>query len=162
VEISDGTGNRILSNSIFFNGGLGIDLGGNFAVTPNDPQDPDTGPNRLQNYPEITSAKRFPDNTTTITGRLNSTPGSTFTLQFFSSPAADASGFGEGKTFLGEIQVTTNTRGDTGTFAFTTSQGAAPVGQFITATATNVATGDTSEFSEAKPVESVVIPPDPG
>jgi CSLREA domain-containing protein len=162
VEISDGTGNRILSNSIFFNGGLGIDLGGNFAVTPNDPQDPDTGPNRLQNYPEINSGKRFPDNTTTITASLNSTPGSTFTIQFFSSPAADASSFGEGKTFLGEIQVTTNTRGDTGTFAFTTSQGAAPVGQFITATATNVATGDTSEFSEAKPVESVVIPPDPG
>jgi CSLREA domain-containing protein len=162
VEISDGTGNRILSNSIFFNGGLGIDLGGSFAVTPNDPQDPDTGPNRLQNYPEITSAKRFPDNTTTITGRLNSTPGSTFTLQFFRSPAADASGFGEGKTFLGEIQVTTNSRGDTGTFAFTTNRGAAPVGQFITATATNDATGDTSEFSEAKPVESVVIPPDPG
>jgi hypothetical protein len=58
--------------------------------------------------------------------------------------------------------VTTNTRGDTGTFAFTTNRLAAPVGQFITATATNDATGDTSEFSEAKPVESVVIPPDPG
>ena len=163
VEISgtDSTGNRILNNSTFENGLLGVDLGADF-LTANDPQDPDTGSNRLQNFPELTSAQRSPDNTTTIAGSLNSTPGSTFTIQFFSSPEANSTGFGEGKTFLGEIEVTTNTRGDTGAFAFTTNRGAASVGQFITATATNDATGDTSEFSEAKPVESAIVDPDPG
>jgi len=81
VEISgaDSTGNRILSNSIFENGLLGIDLGADFLTT-NDSQDPDTGSNRLQNYPVITSAQRFPDKTTTITGRLNSTRGNTFII----------------------------------------------------------------------------------
>src|SRR5262249_31052541 len=48
-------GNAILGNSIFANSGLGIDLGGDGA-TPNDPQDPDAGPNNLQNFPVITGA----------------------------------------------------------------------------------------------------------
>jgi CSLREA domain-containing protein len=61
------TGNRILSNSIYDNDALGIDL---FippnqlpGVTNNDPKDPDTGPNRLQNFPKLTSATT--DTTTT-------------------------------------------------------------------------------------------------
>src|SRR5262245_33199170 len=44
--------NRIGSNSIFANGGLGINLG-NDGVTPNDPGDADVGPNNLQNFPVI-------------------------------------------------------------------------------------------------------------
>src|SRR5262249_51259379 len=47
------TGNRIRANGIFANRGLGIDLGGD-GVTLNDPRDPDTGPNQLQNYPVLT------------------------------------------------------------------------------------------------------------
>jgi trimeric autotransporter adhesin len=162
VVISPGTGNRILSNSIFFNGStadaLGIDLGDD-GVTGNDPKDPDTGPNRLQNYPVITSAQRF-GSFTSISGTLNSIPSTrerkrTFIIQFFSSPAADASGFGEGKTFLGQVQVTTNKLGNA-SFGFAPAQ-TIPVGEFITATATNKATGDTSEFSQARVVEEPVI-----
>jgi trimeric autotransporter adhesin len=162
VMISSGTGNRILSNSIFSNGSaadaLGIDLGDN-GVTANDPRDPDTGANRLQNYPVITSAQTF-GSFTSINGTLNSTPSTstttqTFIIQFFSSPSADTSGFGEGKTFLGQIQVTTNRRGKA-SFSFAPTQ-VVPVGQFITATATRKATGDTSEFSRARVVEEPVI-----
>jgi trimeric autotransporter adhesin len=159
VVISSGTGNRILSNSIFSNGNtadaLGIDLGDN-GVTANDPRDPDTGANRLQNYPVITSAQTF-GNFTSINARLNSTPSTrdrtrTFIIQFFSSPSKDSSGFGEGKTFLGQTQVTTNGQGNTGLFGFAPFQ-KVPVGQFITATATRKDTGDTSEFSKARVVE---------
>jgi CSLREA domain-containing protein len=162
VVISSGTGNRILSNSIFSNGSaadaLGIDLGDN-GVTANDPRDPDTGANRLQNYPVITSAQTF-GSFTSINGTLNSTPSTstttqTFIIQFFSSPSADTSGFGEGKTFIGQIQVTTNRRGKA-SFSFAPTQ-VVPVGQFITATATRKATGDTSEFSQARVVEEPVI-----
>ena len=57
VVIADGTNNRILSNSIFSNGRLGIDLDGDGAATPNDAGDADTGPNNLQNKPILSSAK---------------------------------------------------------------------------------------------------------
>jgi CSLREA domain-containing protein len=109
VMISSGTGNRILSNSIFSNEALGIDLAGGTedanGVTANDDKDPDTGANRLQNYPVITSAQTF-GSFTSINGRLNSTPSTrdrtrTFIIQFFSSPQKDPSGFGEGQTFIG-------------------------------------------------------------
>lgn len=168
VVISSGTGNRILSNSIFSNGStadaLGIDLGGK-GVTANDPKDPDTGANQLQNYPVITSTfiLREPliGTTTNISGRLNSTPSTkvtkrTFIIQFFSSSQnqKDPSGFGEGKTFLGQKAVTTNRNGNA-SFDFSTS--AASAGDFITATATSKARGDTSEFSKAKLVEEPVI-----
>lgn len=166
VVISSGTGNRILSNSIFSNGNtaaaLGIDLGGN-GVTANDPKDPDTGANRLQNYPVITSVfisrEPFIGTTTNISGKLNSTPSTrvtkrTFIIQFFSSSLKDPSGFGEGETFLGQKTVTTNRNGNA-SFDFSTS--AASEGDFITATATRKATGDTSEFSKAKLVEELVI-----
>ena len=83
------------SNSIFDNTGLGIDILGN-RVTPNDPGDADSGPNNVQNYPVITSATISGGNTT-IVGTLNSTPNSTFLVQFFGNTDAGAFGFGEGE-----------------------------------------------------------------
>ena len=158
MVIGDGaTGNSILRNSIFGNGspgGLGIALN-NDGVTDNDPKDPDTGPNRLQNFPVITSAS-----TTTIKGRLNSRPRKTFTIQFFSNPAPNfPTGFGEGDTFLGEKTVTTNLEGRV-SFTFAT---AVTAGEVVTATATRLVPDpndpttllltDTSEFSAAKRIE---------
>jgi hypothetical protein len=99
---------------------------------------------------------------TSINGTLNSTPSTrkktrTFIIQFFSNPSTDPD---EGKTFLGQIQVQTDRQGgvksDTGTFRFAPLQEVTD-GEFITATATNKATGDTSEFSGAKRVEGPVI-----
>lgn len=139
------TGNSTLRNSISDNGspgGLGIELN-NDGVTLNDPRDPDAGPNTLQNFPVITSARAA-----RIQGTLNSRPRKTFTVQFFSSPAPNfPTGFGEGETFLGEKRVTTNRRGKA-SFSFTTTLSA---GQVVTATATN-AGGSTSEFSQARTV----------
>jgi hypothetical protein len=152
VVVFNHSGNRILSNSIYDNGELGIDLKNN-GITPNDLFDSDTGPNTFQNFPVISSATTF-GASTTIQGRLHSTPNQTFTIQFFSSPAPDPSGFGEGKTFLGEIpSVTTRSNGDV-SFTFTPAK-AVPVGHWVTATATGV--GGTSEFSRARLVEPPVI-----
>ena len=165
VILADAKGNRILSNFIFSNGDLGIALDGGtedtFGVTANDPKDPDTGPNRLQNYPVITSATNLPK-FTSVNGTLNSTPGTkkktrTFIIQFFSNTSADSSGFGEGKTFIGQTQVTTNRQGKA-SFGFSPAA-KVPVGDFITATATRKDTGDTSEFSRARIVEEPVIGP---
>src|SRR5690606_13884370 len=50
-------GIAIRGNRIHGNGGLGIALdGAGLAPTPNDPDDADTGPNRLQNVPELARA----------------------------------------------------------------------------------------------------------
>lgn len=140
---STGTGNRISLNSIHSNGNLGIDLGNN-GVTLNDNDDTDLA-NNQQNFPVILSA-----NATTVTATLNSTPSTQFTVEFFLSPTADPTNFGEGQTFLGISNVTTNAGGDIN-FTFT-SPIALPNGQFITATARNIANGDTSEFSQVRQI----------
>ena len=103
----------IRRNTIFSNTGLGIDLGGD-GVTQNDPGDGDTIPNALQNFPIITSVTGD-SSQTTITGTLNSTPNSTFFLDFYSSSTCDPSGNGEGATpfGLGSIAIGTDSRMET-------------------------------------------------
>jgi len=140
----DATGNRVLQNSIFANGGLSIDLGDDGPI-PNDLKDPDTGANDLQNKPLLSSAKKNATGTTTIKGKLNSTPNKTFNIQFFSNP----SGTNEGKELLDSRSVSTDATGNV-SFTFSTKK-AIRLGQNITATATS-STGDTSEFSAPRKV----------
>jgi CSLREA domain-containing protein len=135
----------ITANSIFSNGGLGIDLTPD-GVTPNDPTDPDLGPNGLQNYPVITSALTV-GGTSRIEGSLNSTPNTLFALHFYANSAADPSGFGEGEQFMGTTNVTTDSSGNA-TFAWIGPS--VTIGNFITSTATGP-TG-TSEFSAVNDV----------
>ena len=52
----------------------------------NDPGDTDTGPNNLQNKPVLSSTRKGATGTTTVRGTLNSAPGKTFNVQFFSNP----------------------------------------------------------------------------
>jgi uncharacterized repeat protein (TIGR01451 family) len=148
VDILTGAGNAILSNSIFRNQALGIDLGGD-GVTLNEPGSPHTGPNDRQNFPVLTRATTSAIDTA-ITGTLDAAPGTAFTVQFYGDPSADPSGYGEGKVLLGQLtNVVTNTAG----FAsFTASLPTAfPSGQLVTATATDSG-GNTSEFSQDVPV----------
>jgi CSLREA domain-containing protein len=150
------TGQRITSNQIFGNGGLGINLRGgtenSFLVTSNDTDDPDDGSNNLQNFPVITSAHRSSSTgLTTIAGSLNSNPSTDFTIEFFLVDP-DPSGHGEGQLFLGSRSITTDSGGDKA-FSFVTAQ-LAP-GQAVTATATATAAGDTSEFAANMTVLSV-------
>ena len=135
-------GVRILDNAIHSSATpLGIDLGAD-GVTPNDRKDPDAGANHLQNFPKLAFATVNADGSTTISGRLNSRPKKLFTIQFFANTSGDDP---DGEFPIGQLNVRTNRRG-IATFTFTTTD---PVvgGQPITATTTNFATGDTSEFS---------------
>ena len=132
--------NPIQSNSIYGNTGLGIDLGDD-GVTTNTPGGPHVGPNQFQNYPVITSATATAG-ATTITISLNSAPNKQFLLQVFSSDTPDPSGYGQGKTFVGSVLLTTNS---TGNGTATLLVPASLAGQWVTATATS-ASGDTSEF----------------
>ena len=158
VSIASGTGNSVLSNLIFSNDGLGIDLGAS-GVTNNDLDDPDTGANNLQNFPTITSVIQSSQifNPTRISGTLNSNPNQNFTVQCFLAGEvpedADPSGHGEGRAFMAEdADVTTSAGGDASfecNFLFPVSL----EGKRWSATATNEVTGDTSEFSANFPVE---------
>jgi hypothetical protein len=154
VEVRSGnnifgeTGNSVRMNSIFSNGGLGIDLVGGTenaaGATANDLKDPDTGPNNLQNKPNLTSAETSGE-ASKIKGKLNSTPGETFLIDFYSNP----SGENEGKTWLGQKLVTANADG-VAAFTFAPSK-AVPTGQRITATATD-SERNTSELSAPRAV----------
>jgi hypothetical protein len=126
VLVDTGFFNSILTNSIFGNGGKGIDL--------------TNGGNHNQPAPVLTSIDSVLSGTR-ISGALQGTPSTPYTIQFFSNPLAGP----EGKTFLGQISVTTNGSGQavfTGNLPVTLD----PNQPFITATATS-ASGDTSEFS---------------
>jgi len=145
-------GNDVRLNSIYGNGGLGIDLGSN-GITPNSMGGPNSGPNDLQNFPYLSSATSNGANTT-VQGLLNSTPNANFVLDYYSNSALDADGTEQGRTYLGSETVITDSAGNA---AFTaTLNSSVASGQYITATATtlvNLPYGDTSEF--APPVQIV-------
>ena len=154
VHNSGAINNAVLGNSIFANAGLGIDLesdGDANCVDSNDEGDSDTGPNNRQNSPTISSVTIPSDNSAvTINGSLNSTPSTTFRLEFFSSAAQDSTGYGEAQTFLGSKDVTTDSTGNinyTATFSLPVArQPSAAVQKNFTATATDP-NNNTSEFS---------------
>jgi hypothetical protein len=127
-----GAGVTIRGNSIDGNAGLGIDL-----------------PDGSQNLPAIAAATS--DGAVRLA--LSSKPNRDYTLEVFASPACDPSGFGEGATPLGTARLHTDAGGNGATVA---TVAAGPVGTVLTATATDAATGDTSEFSACA---RVTLPP---
>ena len=139
---------RIVANLILNNGELGIDLVGGTettaGVTANDLDDPDTGPNGLQNFPVLTSAVRSNQTSaTTITGTLNSNPSAAYTVHVY-AVVPDPSGHGEGQAPLASQAITTSASGDA---SFNFQLPGLFQGQQLTATATRNSTGTTSEFS---------------
>ncbi len=148
IKLEDAATNSIAiqGNHIFSNTGLGIDLNAD-GITTNDLSDSDSGANNQQNFPFLTSANSDGAGTFYIGGAIHSTASRTFRIEFFANATADASGHGEGETYLGSANATTDASGD-GAFSAVLAV-AVPEGSFITATATDLATSDTSEFSAA-------------
>lgn len=154
----------ILSNAIFSNGGLGIDLGDS-GVTNNDEKDLDGGANLQQNFPVLTSVTPSRVNrltkgviglatNITITGTFNSTPNQTFTLQFFFGTQVDASGRQFKDIIPSKLEPTMQVMTDNNGNAPFTYMFEFPSGYrsgWVNATATS-ATGNTSEQTECIPV----------
>jgi hypothetical protein len=143
---------NIRGNSIFANGGLGIDLG-NDGVTANDAGDGDGGENELFNFPVIYNWVISGTNVT-ITGEAR--PEST--IEFFKADN-DPGGNGEGQTFIGRAiegnpaddaisaPGIIDPTADQFSFTLTLSPPSVLTGaDLLTATATDV-NGNTSEFS---------------
>jgi len=131
---------EILSDSIYGNAGIGINLG-NGPTSNHAPGTP--GPNNYQNYPTLSLAQSD-GSSTTIQGSLYSIPNSGFVIQFFSSPTEDRTGFGQGQVMIGSDQVQTDQNGNA-TFTVPLPAGLSP-GAYISATATGPG-GNTSEFA---------------
>ncbi|MEY4906445.1 MAG: hypothetical protein RL260_163, partial [Pseudomonadota bacterium] len=150
VEIGNAaSGVSVLGNRMTGNGGLGIDLEPFGAVLANDALDADTGANGRQNFPVLSSANSTGGNTTVI-GTLNSQASSTYRIEFFSSPVADPSGFGEAAVYLGTATVTTDGSGNA-SFSTLLSGVTVAAGHAVSATATvdngGGSYGNTSEFA---------------
>jgi hypothetical protein len=135
VKVTGSTtlGDTISQNSIYANGGIGIELG-TTGVVPNGSGP--VGPNTYQNYP-VLSAGASPG---TITITLNAAEYTSYTIELFSS-----NGPNQGENFLTSIPVTTTWMG-AATYTYTLGAGVNATYPWLTATATD-ATGDTSEFS---------------
>jgi hypothetical protein len=151
------TGNTIRGNSIHSNGGLGVDLGAD-GVSANDLDDGDSSPNNLQNFPVITSAIDLGGGQARVSGTLDGPGSTTFTVDLYStgSGACDASGHGEGLTYLTSVNATTPPPPPSpplgvqdGIFSVIVP---VSVNTTITATATDPA-GNTSEFSACAVVD---------
>jgi hypothetical protein len=173
VGVVSGTGDRIEGNSIYGNGQLGIVVGatnhappGPIGVATNAANDAANhmGPNDLMNFPVLSSASSSASDTT-ISGTLDTgtangqpfLPNTTFTLDFYANPTEDSSGYGQGQTFLGSAQITTDASGNA---SFSVDFGTGNLaGQWISATATDEPNstlgtpgGNTSEFSADVPI----------
>ena len=153
IDYGGSTGNPILGNSIYGNGLYGIDLTNVNSLPPNmaglgvtyNGTSECEGGNNLQHFP-VLSLARINGSQITIAGSLNSTANSTFRIEFFANTAADPSGYGEGQRYLGYTNVTTDANGNAAINVTLTASVAD--GEIISATATNSATNDTSEFSQ--------------
>jgi astacin (peptidase family M12A) len=118
--------NSIRQNSIFANGAKGI-------VLNNNSNNSQLAPTSLSG--SVSTAAN--PNGTDVSGSFAS---GASTLEFFASPTADPSGFGEGQFFIGSLSVP-------GAGPFTAHLPAiVPAGYVIAATATS--NGNTSEFSQ--------------
>lgn len=165
------SGNPILGNSIFMNGRtnpsarIGIDLVHQFVYPADDGVTANTpsvhggvnDPNNLQNFP-ILNSPTFSPLHTIVDGSLSQSvsPNTTYRIEFFSNTACSKTGFGEGQSFIGFLDVITN---GSGTVSFSASLPLVLPTEFITATATNTTAdpsspngsanvNNTSEFSK--------------
>ena len=147
----------IRGNSVFENGGLGIDLG-NDGVTLNDPDDADSGPNELLNFPVLTRVRSTLDAGTLVEGTLDRPAGATalsFELDLYANASCDTSGFGEGEALFATITINLPS-GSSETFSAWIPDVVVSAGRAITATTTSTVGDDiTSEFSACVPSTQV-------
>lgn len=148
--------NSILGNSIYANTKLGIDLIGgtenSFGVTANDAGDVDSGPNSLINYPDVKVNSFGANGTKIVTHDFNlDLAAGDYRLEFFVSTAKDASGNGEGQTFIGSKDLSHPGTGNLNFKGTLNAKIAVAKGAYISATLTQktgpTTYGSTSEFS---------------
>ena len=140
-------GNLFSQNSIFDNGGMGIDTGPD-GVNEERISGSENDPGALRAIPLITNVSRGVQ-ATTLRGTLRTPPETPTTIEFFSNGDCDESHHGEGQRYIGSVNVTT------GLEELVRFEVTLPVpGLLFSATASGP--GGTSEFSPCGPLVSLV------
>lgn len=132
-------GNAILSNQIFQNDGLGIELV--------------NGANNNQPAPQLTAAS----GANRVQGTLTAAALTTYRIQFFANAVCDPLGAGEGELLIGELTAATD---GGGLLAFDETLGATPGRPIVTATATDP-NNNTSQFSNCVLNRDAIVSPAP-
>jgi hypothetical protein len=160
---------KLSANLVYSNGGLGIDLGP-LGPTPN-PHNLLTGANKLQNSPDVTTAKVSAAagmlapaaGTITVSGTMSASANTTYGLEFFLGGSCDS---GQGHQFIGMLplmlgtgNVSTDATGNASySFTFNIPGSTTVSSGFVNATATDPV-GNTSEFSLCAPVSGAIPGP---
>lgn len=129
IGITDGSGNVVRGNVVTDNGivhdgqAMDIDLGGD-GITPNFMPNPGTGPNGLQNHPQITgiaygSAPNLgqANVTATIGGILHAAPGQYRVDVYFAQSSCEVDGRGHAENYIANTTVVIGPGATAQTFA---------------------------------------------
>ena len=158
------TNDTILNNSIFGNG-VPVSICNAGGVCSNNPNygagilgiGSSTGSsaepgcaNGTQNYPVLTGATTNSNGSVSVTGTLSCSANGSFEIQLFANHVRSLSGFGEGQDLVGHTTAVTDGNGNAQFSVRIPSWQAQDLNweePFLSATATNDATGATSQFS---------------
>lgn len=132
VLVQSASGAAITHNGIFDNGGRGIELS--------------SGGNGMISSPTVASAVHE-GSQIRVNAMYQGRPNQTVILEVFVGPQCDPSGFGEGAVYVGSQEVVTNASGVGYYSLLFTNTGN---GYVVTATAREVSTNNTSEFSACR------------
>jgi len=139
IGINDRTQEVLIQgNSIHSNTGLGIDISPSAVTT--------------KNVPVLTAVHTGVS--TVVTGTFNGMANTAFRIEFFANAVCDPSNYGEGQSYLGFTNITTNGSG-AATINVTLPATSLP---FVTATATDPS-NYTSEFSRCRSAPAVTARP---
>jgi CSLREA domain-containing protein len=149
IDVVSGSGNTLRTNLVDRNAGRQIDLGSD-GPTPNDSGDTDDGANGLQNAPVV---KVYSRGSTQVMGSLDSQPNTMYDIDFFRNTGCEGVSPDRDRYWVGSVVVTTDpqghasfglgywyTPGDRDSLLLGPDEG-------VTAVATNVSSGDSSELS---------------
>ncbi|MCK6402817.1 MAG: putative Ig domain-containing protein, partial [Sphaerotilus natans subsp. sulfidivorans] len=134
---SAGSSNLISRNTLYSNVGQDINLGAS-GLDGNDSLDADSGANDLQNRPLLTRAT-LGAGTLQVIGQLDSAASALYRIEFF----ADPGGQGDARVYLGQTTVTSDAGGRASIDVLL--EASLVAGTTVTATATRVSSGSTSE-----------------
>lgn len=166
VVDAPGEGVSVLANR-FSGNGQAIDLaptpGAAPAISGNDVDDVDSGANALQNFPEIALAD-MAEGELRVDARLDRPADAqprNYRIDFYASTACLASGHGPGELLLGSRDFVSSDASDERFSVSLSARGIAP-GMVLTATATDLASGSTSEMSACIGITGIPTPPTGG